>query len=603
MPKGAVLGRHKVCTRNSISSCLLLMSLIDPTLRRFLSYARPYRWWIVLAAVSGLLKFNLPLVFPLALKHVVDALVSPPFDSAAIERWMWITVIVYLAWIIFSYLRSYVADRISQKMIFDLRHEFFLHLQQLSLDFYERRAVGSVASRLLGDIQIAQNFVGAAFVSTVMDLSTVIFIAVILLLQDAQLALVALLVLPVYTLLYRYFQRRIKHTSQLAQSKMEEIAGSVTEQLAATPIVQAYTREKTQEKRFFRHTRDHLSYLLKNVRNNAMAVTSVGFITGIAPVFVVWYGAHRVMDGELTTGGLVAFYAYLGMFYGPLNRLTEMGILMANSRSAMERIFEVFDTAPAVTDRDDAVSLDRVRGELRFDHVNFAYANETEPVLSDVSLHVPAGQTVALVGRSGAGKTTFAKLISRFYDASRGAIFLDGKDIRGVRLKSLRTQIALVTQDPILFSGTVVENIAYGKQHATLEEIIAAAKTADAHDFIMRLPLGYETVIGERGVNLSGGQKQRLTLARAFLRDAPILILDEATSSLDSESEAAIQKALKRLMAGRTTFVIAHRLSTVKAADRIVVFDHGRVVELGRHEELLALPNGIYRKLYDEQFQ
>lgn len=578
------------------------MRLVDNTLKRFLSYARPYRAWIAGATVCGLLKFNLPLLFPLALKIVVDHLTGAAPLADGELHWLMLGLIgVYGVWAIAAYYRSQLADTASKRMVFDLRHDFYLHLQRLSLGFYEKRQAGAIGSRLMSDIAIAQNFVGAAFINTAMDLSTLGLILVILLWQNWSLALIAVAVLPLYAVLNGYFQGRIKATSKRAQDKMEEISGQVHEQLGAVPIIQAYTHEKSDERRFFAEARAHLDYLLENVHTNALAITLVGFLTHVAPVLVVWFGAMQVMNGSLTTGALVAFYAYLGLLYAPLTRLTELNILLANSRSAMERIFEVFDVAPEVVERSDALECGRARGDILFEHVQFSYEGQ-RPVLQDVSLHIPAGATVALVGRSGAGKSTFVKLIPRFYDATAGTVRLDGIDVRNLKLRSLRSQIALVTQEPLLFSGSVRDNLRFGRRSATDAELVAAAEAADAHQFIMALPQGYETIIGERGVTLSGGQKQRLTLARAFLKDAPVLILDEATSALDSESENAIRRALQRLMAGRTTLVIAHRLSTIQAADMIVVFDRGRVVEVGTHGALLKQNEGIYRRLHQEQY-
>jgi subfamily B ATP-binding cassette protein MsbA len=309
----------------------------------------------------------------------------------------------------------------------------------------------------------------------------------------------------------------------------------------------------------------------------------------------------QVIHGQLTVGELTAFYAYLGLFYNPLNRLTELNILLANSQSAMERIFEVFNTSPEVVDYPNAKDLGTIKGDIKFMNIHFRY-DQSKIILKDINLHILANTTVALVGPSGAGKSTFVKLIPRFYDATAGTITIDGSNIQEFKLNSLRKQIATVPQEPILFSGTIYENILFGKPDATEDEVEAAAVSANAHDFIDKFPNSYQTEIGEGGIKLSGGQRQRIALARAFLKNAPILILDEATSSLDSEAENLIQQALKRLMQGRTTIIIAHRLSTIQSADTIVVFDNGEIVEMGSHQELLLQPYGLYRRLYDEQF-
>ncbi len=576
---------------------------IDPSLRKFLSYAKPYRWWIAGATVCGLLKYNIPILFPWILKDVINHLLatSPPVASY-INRRIIALLLIYTFWTLITYYRSYLADQAGQRLIFDLRHELYVHLQRMSLGFYEKRQVGSIASRLLSDIAIAQNFVGAVFTNTLMDASALLLITVVLFMMNWRLALVSIIVFPLYVISNKFFKKRIRTTSRLAQQKMEEISGQVHEKLGGISMIQSYTREKAEEQHFVNENRTYLLYRIANIKNNALALAIIGFLTSIAPILVVWFGAMQVIQKNLTVGELAAFYAYLGMFYQPLNRLTELNILLANSQSAIERIFDLFNTAPEIVNRPNAKEVARVKGEIRFSEVSFGY-DSSRMVLRNIDLHIPAGKIVALVGRSGAGKSTFVKLIPRFYDVTEGSITLDGRDIRDYRLISLRRQIALVPQEPILFSGNIYENILMGKEEAGDDEVQTAARLANAHEFIEQLPKGYQTEIGEGGVKLSGGQRQRVALARAFLKDAPILILDEATSSLDSESENLIQEALKRLMEGRTTLVIAHRLSTVQSADTIIVFDEGRIVETGTHAELLLRPDGIYRRLYEEQFK
>lgn len=573
------------------------------SLRTFLTYVKPYRWMIAEATLCGLLKYNIPVVFPWVLKDVIDHLVSPsPAYTLKLHLTMLALILLYLFWAVMTYLRSYFADQAGQRLIFDLRNDFYIHLQRMSLSFYEKRQVGSIASRVIGDISTAQNFVGAAFTNTIMDTSALFLILGLLFYMNWRLALVSISVLPFYVLLNRVFRSRIRKTSRMAQQKMEEISGDVHEKLGGIAIVQSYTREMTEQHHFFAENRVYLSHLLTNIKNNASAAAWTGLLTSVAPILVIWYGAIQVIHGHLTVGGLAAFYAYLGMLYQPLNRLTELNILLANSLSAMERIFEVFNTSPGILDRPGAKEIGGVKGEIEFKNVSFSYGG-SERILKGINLHIPAGSTIALVGPSGAGKSTFVKLIPRFYEVSEGSITIDGSDLREIKLKSLRSKIALVSQEPILFSGSIYDNILYGHPQASGKVVVEAAKAADAHDFIMNLPEGYQAEIGEGGMRLSGGQKQRIALARAFLKDAPILILDEATSSLDSESENSIQAALRRLMQGRTTLIIAHRLSTIQSADRIVVFDDGMIVETGTHPALLEKPEGLYRRLYKEQFE
>ncbi len=574
---------------------------LNPSLIKFLSYVKPYRWSIGAATVCGLLKYNIPLIFPWVFKDVIDHLLLPStYKTTRLHYTMLALFAVYAFWAAVTYLRSYFADRTSQKLIFDLRHELYVHLQRMSLGFYEKRRVGSIASRLLGDIAVAQNFVGAAFTNTLMDASALFLIALLLFHMNWHLALVSVSIFPFYVAFNKLFKSRIRKISSLAREKMEEISGNVHEKLGGISIIQSYTREKAEEKHFFQDNREYLSYQLETVKHHAIAMSVVGFLTAVAPVLVVWYGAMQVMYGRLTVGELTAFYAYLGMFYNPLNRLTELNILLANSQSAIERIFDVFNTSPEIVDRPDAREFGPVKGEITFSNVHFSY-EASKTVLDNINLRIPANSTVALVGPSGAGKSTFVKLIPRFYDVTAGAITIDGYNIREFKLNCLRRQIATVPQEPILFSGTIYENIVFGKPTAAEEHVQAAAISANAHNFICKLPKGYQTEIGEDGLKLSGGQRQRVALARAFLKDAPILILDEATSSLDSETENLIQQSLKRLMQGRTTIIIAHRLSTIQAADMIVIFDNGQIVEVGKHQELLQ-KYGLYHRLYEEQF-
>ncbi|MFO0792715.1 MAG: ABC transporter ATP-binding protein [Candidatus Brocadiaceae bacterium] len=576
-------------------------TILNTSLKKFMAYVKPYKWSIAASTCCGLLKYNIPLIFPWIFKDVIDRLLSHSrYNIAQLNYKMLALIAVYVFWAVVTYFRSYIADKTGQRIIFDLRQELYVHLQRMSFSFYEKRQVGSIASRLLGDIAVAQNFVGAAFTNTLMDASSIIMIALILFHMNWRLALVSISIFPFYVVLNKFFKTKIKKINALSRKKMEEISGNVHEKLSGISIIQSYTREKTEEKLFFQDNREYLSYQIENIKHNATALSVVGFLTSLAPILVVWYGALQVIHGNLTVGALTAFYAYLGMFYNPLNRLTELNILLANSQSAMERIFEVFDTSPDIVDRPSARNLQPIMGDINFSHVCFMY-DVTQTVLKDISVHIPAGSSIALVGPSGAGKSTFVKLIPRFYDVTSGNIAIDGTDIRDFKLSCLRGQIAIVPQEPILFSGTIYENILFGNPDATEEKVMAAAISANAHDFICKLPNKYQSEIGEGGIKLSGGQRQRITLARAFLKNAPILILDEATSSLDSEAENLIQQAMKRLMQGRTTIIIAHRLSTIQCADTIIVFDNGEIVETGNHQELVQ-SEGLYQKLYEEQF-
>ena len=464
----------------------------NPAIKKFLSYAKPYRWWITGATICGLLKYNIPVLFPWILKDIIDHLLSASQPHVVkIHSEILMLLLIYIFWTIITYYRSYLADQAGQLLIFDLRRELYGHLQRMSLSFYEKRKVGSIASRLLGDITMAQNFVGSVFTNTLMDLSSLSLITVLLFWMNWRLALVSIAVLPLYVLFNNFFKNRIRDTSKLAQQKMEEIAGDVQEKLGGISIIQSYTREKAEEQHFSRENRAYLFYRISNIKNHALAAAIIGFLTSIAPVLVVWYGAMQVIHRGLTVGELAAFYAYLGMFYQPLNRLTELNILLANSQSAIERIYEVFNTSPEIEDRSAAREVTAVKGKIQFSHVSFGY-EPSQKILKNIDLFIPTGSIVALVGRSGAGKSTFVKLISRFYDVTEGTITIDGIDIREFKLQLLRRQIALVPQEPILFSGSIYENILMGKPDAKEEEVFAAAISANALEFIQQSPNEYQ---------------------------------------------------------------------------------------------------------------
>jgi len=562
---------------------------------------RPYRRVIALAVVFGVVRYLIPLALPWTLKVLVDDFLRaggrPRIQLHVLMAGL---VVLYVLFGVISYWRSYLAGLAGHRVIFDLRLDLYQHLQRMSLSFFDRQKIGAVVSRMMGDIASAQNFVGAAFVNTAMDLASIAAIAVLLVIQHWKLALVSLAVLPFYAWVNRQLNRRIREQSRAIHDQLQELSGELHEQFAAISTIQAFTQEESEARAFRKQSERYLDTVLSNVRLQSVALGATGFLTAIGPILVLWYGATEVWAGRLTVGTLMAFYAYLGMLYQPIQRLTELNLILANSVAAMDRIFEVFDTYPEVRERAGARALARVRGEVAFEDVTFGYADE-RPVLEHFSFALPPGRTVALVGPSGAGKSTLVKLLARFYDVSAGRVTVDGHDVRDVTLKSLRQNIAIVAQEPILLSGSIAENLRYGRPGATDAELRHAAQLAFADGFIERLPRGYATEIGERGIKLSGGQKQRVAIARAFLRDAPILILDEPTSALDAESESLIKEALLKLLAGRTALIIAHRLSTVEHADEVLVIDRGRIVEQGAHEELVRRPGGLYRRYAERQ--
>ena len=600
-------------------------------LLRFLRYVGPHKWYIVGAAATGVLKFVIPLAFPLALKYLTDVvLVRDPKAVAEatnhlLDRWCaaalraapWLgsgasgrlhvvclsVLGLYFVLAVASFYRSYWAGQAGHRLIFDLRYALYEHVQGMSHSFFDARRSGSIVTRFVSDIQLAQNFVGSALTNVWMDGAAVGFVVWILFVLEHRLAWVSLAVIPFYVGLIRYFSPRIKAASQSVQERLEDFSGELQERIAGASVVKAFGREEHEAQRFYRSSRTLLDLTLRNVALSSASQAGTTLLTSVAPLAVVWVASAMILKGTLSVGTMIAFYAYLGSLYLPLQRFSELSVVVSNSLAAMERIFEFFDIRPEVQEAHDARALGRVAGRVTFRHVSFAYPGRRhgQPALRDVNLDVAAGETIAIVGRSGAGKSTLVSLIPRFYDVSEGAVCIDHADVRKVTLASLRDQIGIVPQDPILFSGTLQENLLYGKPDATGGEVMAAARAANADEFIAQLPEGYLTLVGERGLRLSGGQRQRVAIARTFLNDPPILILDEATAALDSESENLIHDALRRLMRGRTTFIIAHRLSTVMNADRIVVVERGSICEIGRHAELLA-SDGVYSQLYEEQF-
>jgi subfamily B ATP-binding cassette protein MsbA len=602
-------------------------------LRRFLAYVKPYRGLVAGAAVMGIFKFCLPLIFPLALKFITDDIlvsqqtnaVAPVRDvTSRIFSW-WTTHMaetlpflgqgkigllnatavtmfaIYVLLAITTFYRSNLAGRAGHRLVFDLRFDFYLHIQRLSHNFFSTQRSGSIVSRFMSDVALAQNFVGSALTNVWMDSASLIFIIGILFYLDGRLAWAALAVMPCYVALIRYMSPRIKKASRASQEKLEEISGDLQEKIGGMSVVKAFNQERREARHFFRLSHQLSDMFIYNVHLSSWNQAISGFLTTVAPLIVVWIASLFVLRAEMTVGTMIAFYSFLGSLYFPLQRFSELGLIVSNSLAAIERIFEYFDIAPQITEKPGAIALPRMQGHVRFEQVNFAYESQM-PTLSNVDFDINPGEMAALVGASGSGKSTLVSLIPRFYDVSSGRVLIDGNDVRDATFKSLRRQVGIVLQDSILFSTTLRENLLYGRPKAAEAELHTAAEAANAMEFIKTLPHGFDTVIGERGIKLSGGQRQRVAIARAFLKDPRILILDEATSSLDSESEHLIQEALARLMRGRTTIIIAHRLSTVVEADKIVVLQDGRVVEIGRHNDLLGR-GGHYAFLARRQFR
>jgi len=580
------------------------MTFASPTFWRYLRYARPYWAMILISIVCGILKFTLALFLPYAMGFVTDHVILQEVPAEEkIRRLAWVIallVVCYLLRIPISYFRSYFAELAGNRTIFDIRTELYGHIQGLSVEYHARQRTGTTTSRIINDVNTTQGILDRGVMSIAVDFVFLVGVVAYLIAADWKLATVSLFTLPLYGLTFGYVNPRLRKVSRRVQAQMGEMSGEVSEKIVGQPVVVAFNRERTERLRFFGLHRKYFDLVMTRVSLNVILNNVGEFLTMLGPVIVICYGSYRVIHGEILLGELLIFNGFLAHLYLPTRRLADASAALQDQLAAMERVFEILDVAPDICDAPNARALGAVRGEVSFEQVGFHYA-PGQPVLRDVSLSVRPGQKVAFVGRSGAGKSTLMKLVPRFYDVTSGAVRVDGCDVREVTADSLRTQIAVVMQDAILFNGTVRENILYGRRGATEADMLEAARMAHVQEFVGEMPNGYDTMIGERGITLSGGQKQRVSIARAFLRNPRILILDEATSNLDSHSEAIIQEALEVLMRGRTTLIIAHRLSTVVDSDLVVVMEEGAIVQQGSHSELIAVP-GAYRDLCEEQF-
>ena len=493
----------------------------------------------------------------------------------------------------------YFMSYVGQRVVSQVRQQLYDHLQILSLSFFDRTPTGVLMSRITNDVNLLQAAVSSAITGMLKDCVSVVGLIGVVFYRDWELAVVAMVVLPFAFLPIVKFGRMLRRISTKSQQSMGDISVILHETISGNRIVKAFAMEEYEKARFSRENMRYFQYYMKSVSVRALSSPVMEFLGGLGVVFIIWYGGSSVIRGVSTPGNFFSFLAALLLLYEPIKRLNTMNNTIQQGVAAAQRVYDILDTPREIRDRPDAVHLPPVNRALELRHVQFSYGGE--PVLKDINLKVTAGEVVAIVGASGAGKTTMVNLIPRFYDVTGGAVLIDGMDIRHVTLASLRAQVGVVTQQSILFNDTVRSNIAYGDISKSEDDIVAAAKAANAYEFITKMPKGFDTVVGEQGVRISGGERQRLCIARALIKNAPILILDEATSSLDSEAELEVQRALDALMAGRTTLVIAHRLSTVKNADHIVVLADGRIVEEGRHAELLKA-NGEYRRLYELQF-
>ena len=558
-------------------------------------------------------KLNFAVIISLLLVSAGLGLAGPYILAIAIDRYIanadfsslyWISALyvgVYIASWVVGCIQTYLRFWLGQKLILDLRMDMFRNLQQLSMSFYDKRHVGRIMSRVTNDVETLNEFLTSGVEVAIGDVFILVGIVAVMFVLNTWLALVSLAVIPILLVGTILLGGRVREAYRVTRKKISGVTANLAESISGMRVVQSFSREMANAQQFDRVNVENLQANIQAAKISALFFPLVDVLGSLGTCLVLWFGGTGVISGSISLGVLVAFMAYVTRFFMPIR---EMSMLYNNVQSALaatERITEIVDAKPEVKEAEDAAQLPRVKGEIRFNHVSFGYEPNTY-VLRDIDLEINENQRVALVGPTGAGKTSLANLAARFYDPQEGTITIDGYDLRKVSLKSLRSQMGIVLQDPFLFTGSIRENIAYGRPDASEQEVIEAAKAVGAHDFIVNFAQGYYTNVGERGIRLSMGQRQLISVARALLADPRILILDEATSSVDPYTELLLQNALKKLLEKRTTLIIAHRLSTVRSADKIVVVDGGRIVDTGTHRELMSR-KGLYKKLYEMQLK
>jgi len=560
---------------------------------------KPYMGKLIGGFISLILVGIIGLLIPWLFKFLIDDVLIAG-NELILNYIAAGAVLLYFFKGVFNYTQKYLISGLSQHVIVDLRKDIYQHLQKLSLSFFERQRTGDLMSRITNDVNVIQTSLTQGLSNLVLQPLMVIGIVGFLLYIDWKLAMVSFIVIPLISFAISKFGFKMRSISTKIQNEMSNVTNILQETLSAVRIVKAFNNEEKEIQKFSRANDRTLEENLKGVQVEATITPVVELIIAIGSAAFLWYGGHKVLRGAMTTGELITFIGYIGLLISPINILSKSYNLIQKAVGASERIFNLLNVDEKVVEKEDAIEMPPIKGNVEFRDVSFSYKKSDE-VLKNVNIEAEPGEMVAFVGHSGAGKTTLVNLIPRFYDVDEGEILIDDINIKDVKINTLRKQIGIVPQETVLFKGTIAENIAYGADHKSREEIIEAAKKANAHQFISDFTDGYDTEVGERGVSLSGGQKQRISIARALLTDHKILILDEATSSLDLKSESLIQEALERLIEDRTTFVIAHRLSTVINADKIIVLEEGEIVEKGKHEDLIQ-KEGYYYNLYKSQF-
>ena len=567
--------------------------------KRLLQYMRPYTRRFILAVFCIVMAAGANLYLPWIIKDMVDKVLTEK-DMFMLNVISVGIVITFLVRGIFYYGQSYLVSYIGERVIIDVREVMFRKFQRLPMAYFDRHQTGETMSYITNDVSAIQSALVAQLIEMVTEGSILIGSLVMMVYLDWKLSLLTLVVIPLVGQAMKIFGRKLKRNGTVIQERMADITSLLQESVSSVRVVKTFVREDYEIERFKKQNILNFRAAMKNVQLTSLLTPTVEFLAAVSVTFIVWFGGYEVLNGELTAGALIAFLTYAVNLANPVKRLSRVYGNMQKAMAAVDRVFEVIDLPEPLADKPEAKPLPEIQGHVVVDHVSFGYKKDNL-ALDDVTLEAKPGQMIAFVGPSGAGKSTIANLLPRFYEIDSGSISIDGHDIRDVTIKSLREQIGIVPQETMLFSTTVRENIRYGRLDATDEEVEEAARAANADGFIRELPQGYDTPIGERGLNLSGGQRQRMAIARAILKNPRILILDEATSALDTESEKVVQAALDQLMVGRTSFVIAHRLSTIFNADQIYVIDGGRIKEHGTHEELLK-KDGLYSYLYNIQF-
>lgn len=580
------------------------------TAMRIFSYIKPHWRLILLSTAGGVLKLTMPLILPQVAKYFTDdLLVSDILTSQQkineIIKWFIILLFIYTAiYIPAAFLRNACSTEVSNKIMNTMRQQLYSHLQKMSAFFHSKNKSGNLVTRIVSDVEMIHSFVWNVATNIWIDSILIIIYLYLMCSINVVLTIICAIVLPASVIITKKIRMRIRENSKEVQKNIGDISGFMQERMAGFAAVKLFNMDNYEKDKFnnysnkiYRHLRKtNLYFSLGEAITNSMSEIICSVIICLSSIYIVF--------DKMTIGDLIVFYSYLGFFITPLRRFAELNVAYAKSISGIERVFEILDSPMDIKEKPDAVKIDsNIPMEINFNHVWFRYDKEKDDnILSDINFNIQEGEKIALVGSSGCGKTTLVNLITRFYDTDDGSVCISGKDIREYSLKSLYENIGMVFQDTILFSGTIEENIRYGKINASYNEIESAAKSANAYDFIMKTPNGFNTILGERGIGLSGGQKQRIAIARVFIRNPRLLILDEATSALDSESEELVQEALENLMKGRTSVIIAHRLSTIINADKIIVMEHGKIIEFGKHAELLE-KNGRYSELYHMQFR